>query len=59
MENDIEGKALKVAETTLELMYDTVDWVMEDNLDDGDTYNAIHNEVLVRAIALLDQMTTK
>jgi len=58
MTKSIEDIALQVAETTLELMYDTVDWAMESD-DEGDTYNAIHNEVLVRAIALLDQMTTK
>jgi len=38
------------ADVTMELMYDSVDWQLSDFEQDGDDYNAIHSEVMFRAI---------
>jgi hypothetical protein len=45
--------AQDVAEVTLELMYDSVDWQLSEYEADGDTYNAIHAETLQRAIEIM------
>jgi len=39
-----------VADVTMELMYDSVDWQLSDFEQDGDDYNAIYSEVMFRAI---------
>jgi len=39
-----------IADVTMELMYDSVDWQLSDFEQDGDDYNAIHSEVMFRAI---------
>ena len=39
-----------IADVTMELMYDSVDWQLSDFEQDGDDYNAIHGEVMFRAI---------
>ena len=39
-----------VADVTMELMYDSVDWQLSDFEQDGDDYNAIQSEVMFRAI---------
>ena len=39
-----------IADVTMELMYDSVDWQLADFDQDGDEYNAIHGEVMFRAI---------
>ena len=39
-----------VADVTMELMYDSIDWQLADFDQDGDDYNAIHSEVMYRAI---------
>jgi hypothetical protein len=46
----INDMALEVAEVTLQLMEDTVDWVITDHPTSGDEWNAIHSEVMFRAI---------
>jgi hypothetical protein len=39
-----------IADVSMELMYDSIDWQLEDFEQDGDDYNAIHGEVMFRAI---------
>ena len=39
-----------VADVTMELMNDSIDWQLADFDQDGDDYNAIHGEVMFRAI---------
>ena len=39
-----------VADVTMELMYDSIDWQLADFNQEGDEYNAIHSEVMFRAI---------
>ncbi len=46
----IDDMALEVAEVTLQLMEDTVDWVITDHPTSGDEYNAIHANVTQLAI---------
>ena len=50
MENKLEEIAQGVADVTLELMEDSVDWQLADFPQDGDEYSAIHSEVMLRAI---------
>ena len=50
MENKIEEIAQGVADVTLELMRDSVDWQIADFPQDGDEYSAIHSNVLQLAI---------
>ena len=42
-----------VADVTMELMYDSIDWQLEDFEQDGDDYNAIHAEVLQMTIEIM------
>ena len=37
----------------MELMYDSIDWQLEDFEQDGDDYNAIHAEVLQMTIKIM------
>ncbi len=39
-----------IADVTMELMHDSIDWQIADFDQDGDDYNAIHGEVMFRAI---------
>ena len=39
-----------IADVSMELMHDSIDWQLEDFEQDGDDYNAIHSEVMFRAI---------
>lgn len=39
-----------VADVTLELMYDSVDWQLSEWEESGDTYDAIHREVIEMAV---------
>ena len=50
MENKLEEIAQGVADVTLELMKDSVDWQIADFPQDGDEYSAIHSNVLQLAI---------
>ena len=50
MENKLEEIAQGVADVTLELMRDSVDWQIADFPQDGDEYSAIHSNVLQLAI---------
>ena len=48
-----------VADVTIELMYDSIDWQLEDFEQDGDDYNAIHSAVMHSAIAKMYEETKK
>ena len=39
-----------IADVSMELMHDSIDWQLEDFEQDGEDYNAIHSEVMFRAI---------
>jgi hypothetical protein len=47
---ELDDIAQGIADVTKELMYDSIDWQLEDFDQDGDEYNAIHSEVMFRAI---------
>ncbi len=40
-----------VADVTLELMQDSVDWQLSEWEENGDTYDAIHREVIEMAVS--------
>tara|TARA_R110002050_G_scaffold211170_1_gene347284 strand:- start:124 stop:315 length:192 start_codon:yes stop_codon:yes gene_type:complete len=46
-----------IADVTMELMYDSIDWQLGDYPADGDDYNAIHSEVMRLAIAKMYKNT--
>ena len=48
-----------IADVTLELMYDSVDWQLSEYEADGDDYVAIHAETLQRAIEIMYHQTRK
>ena len=50
---DLDEIAQSVADVTLELMYDSVDWQLSEYEADGDTYNAIHAATMQRAIEIM------
>jgi hypothetical protein len=50
MENKLEEIAQGVADVTLELMEDSVDWQLADFPQGGDEYSAIHSKVMHLAI---------
>lgn len=50
---ELDDIAQGVADVTKELMYDSVDWQLEDFDQDGDEYNAIRDEVMFRAVEKL------
>jgi len=58
-EININEVAQVVADVTLDLMYDSVDWQLSEYEADGDTYNAIHAETLQRAIEIMYHQTRK
>ena len=48
---ELDEIAQGVADITMELMYDTVDWQLSDFEQDGDGCHAIHSHVMRVAIA--------
>ena len=50
---ELDTIARGVADVAKELMDDSVHWQLEDYPQDGDTYNAIHNHVVIRAINMM------
>lgn len=56
---ELDEIAQGVADVTMELMYDSVDWQLSDFEQDGDDYNAIHAYVMNLAIAKMYEETTK
>ncbi len=57
-DKEIQEIADNVADITLELMYDSVDWQLENYPADGDDYVAVHAEVMFHAIEKM-YMSTK
>ena len=49
-QNKIDEIAQGVADVTLELMENSIDWQLADFPQDGDEYSAIHSNVLQLAI---------
>ena len=56
---ELDEIAQGVADVTMELMYDSVDWQLSDFEQDGDDYNAIHAQVMHVAIAKMYEQTKK
>ncbi len=57
---ELDNIARGVADITKELMYDSIDWQLEDYPQEGDTYNAIHSHVMKRAIEIMyNEIQTK
>lgn len=57
---ELDNIARGVADVTKELMYDSIDWQLEDYPQEGDTYNAIHSHVMRRAIEIMyNELQTK
>lgn len=50
---ELDAIASGIAEVTKELMYDSIDWQLEDYPQDGDDYNAIHSHVMRRVIEIM------
>ena len=46
----IDEIAQGIADVTMELMYDSIDWQLADFDQDGDDYSAIHSAVMQQAI---------
>ena len=57
---ELDRIARGIADVTKELMYDSIDWQLEDYPQEGDTYNAIHSHVMRRAIEIMyNELQTK
>lgn len=54
---ELDEIAQGIADVTIELMNDSIDWQLEDFDQDGDAYNAIHEEVMFRAIEKMYMLT--
>lgn len=52
-EKAINEVAQSIASTTTELLHDTVHWQIESVSAEGDEYDAIHAEVMRRAIQIM------
>ena len=48
--SELDQIAQGVADITMELMYDSVDWQLSDYNLDGDEYNHLHSIVMKKAI---------
>ena len=44
-----------IADVTLDLMVDSVDWQLEDFVQEGESYYAIHTYVMKKAIEYMQQ----
>ena len=55
---ELDEIAEGIAEVTKELMYDSIDWQLEDYPLDGDDYNELHSMVMFLAIEKM-YMSTK
>ena len=56
---ELDEIAQGVADITMELMYDSVDWRLSDFEQNGDDYNAIHAHVMHVAIKKMYEETKK
>ena len=55
---ELDEIAEGIADVSMELMYDSIDWQLEDFEQDGDDYNAIHSYVMSKAIEYLYKNNT-
>lgn len=55
---EIDEIAQSIADVTLELMHDSVDWQIADQNLDGDDYNELHSYVVSKAIEKLYKNNT-
>ncbi len=56
---NIEEISQSVAEVTIDLLADSIDWRISDYLAEGDEYNAIHQQVMQRAIEIMYKQNTE
>ena len=56
---ELDEIAQGVADVTMELMYDSIDWQLSDFKQDGDDYSAIQSHVMRVAIAKMYEETNK
>jgi hypothetical protein len=56
---ELDEIAQGVADVTMELMYESIDWQLSDFNQDGDDYNAIHSHVMHVAINKMYEETKK
>ena len=52
-QKELNTIAQGIADITLELMQDSIDWQLEDFQQEGDEYNAIHSAVMKKAIEIM------
>ena len=50
---ELDNIARGVADITKELMYDSIDWQLSDYPQNGDMYNEIHSNVMMREITMM------
>ena len=55
---ELDGIAQGVADVTMELMYDSVEWQIAEQPVNGDDYNELHSYVMSKAIELLYKQNT-
>ena len=56
---NIDEISQSVAEVTIDLLADSIDWRISDYLAEGDEYNAIHQQVMQRAIEIMYKQNTE
>ena len=52
---ELDEIAQGIADVTLELMVDSVDWQLEDFVQEGESYYAIHAYVMKKAIEYMQK----
>ena len=52
---ELNNIAQGIADVTLELMEDSVDWQLEDFVQEGESYYAIHTYIMKKAIEYMQQ----
>ena len=55
---ELDNIAQGVADVTMELMYDSVEWQIAEQPVNGDNYNKLHSYVMSKAIELLYKQNT-
>jgi len=55
---ELDDIAQGVADVTMELMYDSVEWQIAEQPVNGDDYNELHSYVMSKAIELIYKQNT-
>ena len=55
---EIDDIAQGIADVTKEIMHDSIDWQIADQLVEGDKYNDLHSYVMSKAIEYLYKQNT-